>query len=344
MVRELRPPAGQPVELSVVVPVYNCAECLEHLYARLKSAVGELLTVAELVFVDDRSTDDSWSRLISLANSDGSIKAIRLSKNFGQHAAITAGLGNSSGRWVVVMDCDLQDPPELIPALYRKALEGFDIVLAKREGRRRSVFRRVATRLYVRARNFLLQTQLDTDYATLSIISRKVVDAFLAVRDRDRHYILIIDWLGFRRATIGFRQQARFAGASSYSLGTLIRLALDGFFFQTTTLLRLIVYLGFWIALAGVGLASYYIYSYLTADPLPGFTAVIVVQLLVGGFILVSTGVAGLYIGKIFAQVKERPLFVVDQVHERPGPAAASEAPSAGAVPEGAEVTGEGRP
>lgn len=308
-------PRLQParIELSVVVPVYNCAECLEALHARLRESLSNLAPAAEIVFVDDRSKDDSWPQLLRLAKVDSGVKALRLSRNFGQHAAITAGLAHCSGRWVVVMDCDLQDPPELIPDLLRKAQEGYDVVLARRAYRRQSLLRQLATAAYVWSRRVLLQTHIDSDYATLSILSRKVVEAFLAIRDKDRHYMLILDWLGFERAAIEFDQPQRYAGKSSYTIRRLVQLGLDGFFFQTTTLLRWIIYLGFAIALAGAALASYYIYSYFTVNPLPGFTTLAVLILLVGGFIIISTGVTGLYIGKIFTQVKDRPLFVVDE-------------------------------
>jgi len=188
-------------------------------------------------------------------------------------------------------------------------------VLARRTGRTRGPLRRALTSVYVGVRNRLAGTGIDADYATLSILSRKVVEAFLSLRDHDRHYMLILDWLGFRRTQIEFQQPPRFAGQSSYTLGGLVRLALDGFFFQTTNLLHFIVYTGLAVAFGGALLALYFLFSYFTDRPLPGFTSVIVVLLLVGGFLAISLGVTGMYVGKIFTQVKERPLFVVDEIY-----------------------------
>src|SRR6185312_3938998 len=166
---------------------------------------------------------------------------------------------------------------------------------------------------YFRARRTLMGVDVDPDYCTLSVLSRDVVRAFLAIRDRHRQYMLILHWLGFRRAVVDVAQGERGAGRSSYTLRQLIRLAVDGFFFETTVLLNWIVYLGFALALAGAGLAVYFVVSYAALGSVAGFTSLAVLMLVVGGFIIVSTGVTGLYIGKIFEQVKKRPLFVISE-------------------------------
>jgi dolichol-phosphate mannosyltransferase len=250
--------------------------------------------------------------LTELAARDPRVRLIRLSRNFGQHAAITAGLSTARGRWTVVMDCDLQDPPEQIPRLYAKAQEGFDIVYARRTGRKHSWFRRTASSTYFRLLNLVSHTELTAEFGNFSIISEKVREAFLAFRDKDRHFLMILKWLGFEHSAIEFQHAERFAGESSYTLGMLIRFALAGLFFQTTTLLRWIVYAGFGISVAGAGLAVFFVVNYFLGNPYPGWTSLGVLLLLIGGFIIVSTGVTGLYIGKIFTQVKDRPLFVVD--------------------------------
>jgi glycosyltransferase involved in cell wall biosynthesis len=302
------------VELSVVIPVYRCAECLQALYERLIAALEPTVDWFEIVFVDDRSPDNSWEILSALANRDLRLRAVRLSRNFGQHAAITAGLAESRGRWTVVMDCDLQDPPEEIPRLLEKAAEGYEIVLSRRVRRRQSRLRRLASRAYFRVRNFFMRMDMGTEYSTLSLLSRKVVDAFLDVRDRDRQYMLIVYWLGFDRAEIEIEHAERLAGTSAYTMRQLIQVAIEGFFFETTILLRWIVYLGFVLALVGALLAAWFIVAYFVFDPYPGWTSVAVLLLIVGGFIITSLGVTGLYIGKIFGQVKDRPLYVVDDV------------------------------
>ena len=300
------------VELSVVIPVYRCADCLVMLHERLVTALQSAVASFEIVFVDDRSPDDSWLTLQRLAGADERVRALRLSRNFGQHAAITAGLAESRGKWTVVMDCDLQDPPEEIPRLYRRALEGYDIVFARRKRRRDSWIRRLAARAYFWLMNRFLGTDVDGEYGSFSIMSAQVREAYLSLGDRARHYLSILHWVGFRRTAIDVQHAERYAGSSSYTLGRLLRHAADGVFFQTTILLRWIVYLGFSLALLGALLAIFIIAVYFVASPYPGWTSLAVLFLLLGGFIIMSTGVAGLYIGKIFEQVRGRPLYVID--------------------------------
>lgn len=300
------------VELSVVIPVYGCSDCLTALHRRLTASLEQVTTDYELVFVDDRSPDGAWRALQDLARADPAVRALRLSRNFGQHAAITAGLAESTGRWVVVMDCDLQDPPEDIPRLYAKAQEGHEVVLCRRKRRRQTWLRRATGNAYYRVRNLLVKSDMYTNYTNLSIISRKVVDAFLMLRDRDRQYLLIVDWLGFDHAVIEVEQAERHSGRSAYGFTQLVRVAVDGMFFQSTVLLRWIVYTGFLLALLGVLLATYAFGVWVAGEPLPRWTALPMLILLLTGFIIISTGVSGLYVGKIFDQVKGRPLYVVD--------------------------------
>jgi glycosyltransferase involved in cell wall biosynthesis len=306
------------VELSIVVPVYGCRDCLNDLHEQLTAAVKSITPSYEIVLVDDRSPDGSWSVLETLAAADPHVKAIRLSRNFGQHAAITAGLANSQGEWTVVMDCDLQDPPDAIPSLYSRAKEGFDMVLARRKARTHSPARIAMAKLYFKLLNMFMGTNVDGSYGTFSILNRKVVDAYLSLGDRDRHYLFVLYWLGFEHGTIDVEHRNRGAGQSSYSLGRLLRHAVSGVFFQTTNLLLYIVYLGFVVAGAGVLGAIYLIYVWIVAHPPAGFTSLAVLLLVIGGFIIISTGVTGLYIGRVFQQVKGRPLYVVDTIAHQP--------------------------
>lgn len=298
--------------LSIVIPVYGCEDCLRALHERLRAATSPIDPRAEIVFVDDRSPDDSWRVLGELAAADPNVKLVRLSRNFGQHAAITAGLASATGSWIAVMDCDLQDPPEHIPKLWAKAQEGYEVVLSKRRTRRGSPVRRATGRAYYALRNRLTGSEMYTNYTNLSLISRKVADAFLTLRDNDRQYLLIIDWLGYRRTEIEVEQDERFAGRSSYGWRSLVRVAVDGIFFQSTVLLRWIVYAGFLLAFLGVLLAAYTMIVYAFGRPLPSWTGLPVLILVLTGFMIVSLGVTALYVGKIFDQVKGRPLYVID--------------------------------
>jgi len=302
------------VEISVVVPVYGCRDCLRPLHDRLSATLETITDDFELIFVDDRSPDRAWPVLQELAERDPRVRAMRLSRNFGQHVAITAGLSASRGRWSVVMDCDLQDPPEEIPRLYSKAREGYDMVLSRREARVQSLPRRLAAAVYFRVYNALVKDDLHNNYSNLSLLSRKVVDAFLTLRDRDRQFLLILHWLGFERAEVQLRQSERHAGRSSYTFRQLVNVAVDGLFFQSTVLLRWIVYVGFCLAALGLGLAGYAVIALLAGSHLPRWTGLSMLALFLASFIVISTGVSGLYVGKIFEQVKGRPLYVVDEV------------------------------
>jgi dolichol-phosphate mannosyltransferase len=304
-------------ELSVVVPVYACSGCLDALYERLTNSVSEITDSYEFVLVDDRSLDDGWSVLERLARRDAHVRAFRLSRNFGQHAAITAGLSQARGDWVVVMDCDLQEAPEDIPRLWAAAQAGYDVVRTVRRGRHHPRLKRWASRVY---RRLTLDTDTPPDYSTLSLISRRVVDAFLRLRDKDREYMIALDWLGFDATTVEIDHAERHEGKSAYTLGRLIRVAMDGMFFRSTVLLRLVVLIGFVVALAGIVLAAFEIIDYFVEPhrTVPGYTSLAVLLLVLAGFIIVSVGVVGLYVGRIFEQVKDRPLFLIDAQAEGP--------------------------
>jgi glycosyltransferase involved in cell wall biosynthesis len=324
--------AGAGVALSVVVPVYGCGGCLRELVARIEDSVGPVVDNYEVVLVDDRSPDDAWDVMSELARQDSRVRAFRLSRNFGQHAAITAGLTQSRGRWVAVMDCDLQEPPEELPRLLAKADEGYDVVHAARRGWRHSRLRRILSRGY---RFMLLESERRGEFSTLSVISRKVVDALLLLGDRHREYLLMLDWLGFSSATVEFDHVGRSDGKSAYTARRLIRVALDGMFFRTTALLRMIVLLGFVVALCGAVLAVYLSISYFTVGAPTGYTSLALLILLLSGFTIISLGVVGIYVGRVFEQVKQRPLFIVDEqvVREDPPlPVAPPTLPAAGAT------------
>jgi len=313
------------VDLSIVVPVYACAPCLEALHARLTKSVAEVTASYELVLVDDRSLDDGWTVLQRLAAADPHVRAFRLSRNFGQHAAITAGLSVARGRRAVVMDCDLQEAPEDVPRLWAAAEEGYDVVRTIRRDRHHPPLKRLASRIY---RRLTLETDTPSDYSTLSLISRPVIDAFLRLRDQDREYMIALDWLGFDGTTIEIDHSERHEGRSAYTLGRLIGVALDGMFFRSTVLLRLVVLVGFLVAATGIVVAGFEIVDYF-AEPgrtVPGYTSLAVLLLVLGGFIIISVGVVGIYVGRIFEQVKDRPLFLIDaqtdgaQPRQQPAP------------------------
>jgi dolichol-phosphate mannosyltransferase len=280
----------------------------------------ELGTSYEIILVDDRAEDGSWPEIERLADLDSCVRGILLSRNFGQHAAITAGLEYARGAWVAVIDCDLQDPPEDIPRLFARAVEGCDIVFGRRTRKKpANIPRRLLGTLYYWGLRTFAGAKSQGEFGTLSVLSRKAVDAFLALGDNDRHYTLVLLWLGFHTAIVDYEPVPRFEGRSSYSFRRLLKVAANGVFFQTTFLLRWVVYLGFGLALTGGALALYLLYGRLTGHVYPGWTGIIVAILLQGGFIILSTGVTGLYIGRVFEQSRGRPLFVVDRATDAGG-------------------------
>ena len=304
------------VVLSVVVPVYGCADCLAELTRQLSEQVGRITGSYELVFIDDRSVDDGWSVLRELARCDPHVRAFRLSRNFGQDAAITAGLAQARGDWAVVMDCDLEESPDDIPRMWAAAGEGYDIVRTTRSDWRHSRVRRLGSRAFRR----LTQDSRGQRFSNLSLLSRPVIDAFLRLQDRDREFMVAVEWLGFSMTSIEIRHRDRHSGQSSYGMRQLIRVGIGGMFFHTTVLLRLVVLTGFLIALCGLLLAGFEIVEYVAGPnrAFPGYTSLAVLVLVLSGVVIVSVGVVGLYVGRIFEQVKYRPLYLIDGTAEGP--------------------------
>jgi glycosyltransferase involved in cell wall biosynthesis len=303
--------AERRVTISVVVPVYGCSGTLRLLHERLTNVLPALAGDYEIIYVDDRAADGSWAILKEIAARDRHVTACQLSRNFGQQIAIAAGLEQCSGDYAVVMDCDLQDPPEIIPKLLAAALGGFDVVFAKRKSAYRSTIRAMAGRQYFRLLGFLSGSKFDEELGAFSIISRRVVKAFLRLREGDRHYLMILYWLGFETTTIEYDRDIRAIGESSYNLKKLIIMGLSGLFFASTRLLHWVIYGGFILAAIGCLLALYYVINWFVNGSVPGWTSLIVVQLVVGGLVILSVGITALYVGKIFEASKQRPLYVL---------------------------------
>jgi dolichol-phosphate mannosyltransferase len=301
---------------SVVVPVYRCSGCLEGLCERLERALENITARYEIILVDDRSPDDAWLNILAIQKQHKSVRGVRLSRNFGQHIAITAGLSAARGDVAVVLDCDLQDPPELIADLYARLLEGHDYVVARRVKREHSTFRIMGAKAYFWLLSRLAGGKIDGSYGSYSILTRKVIDAFLSFSERERHYLFILRWLGFNAGTVDYPHQTRVHGPSSYSLSSLVRHAIDGIFFQSTVLLTWIAVTGMALAAAGGVFALGLIYRYFILGAQPGWTSLAVLILISTGLILIGLGVVGIYIGKIFEQIKGRPLYVVDTISE----------------------------
>jgi len=301
--------------ISFVVPFYKSKATVRLLYEKL-CALSSLLQnePLEFVFVEDCGKDGSWEILHEIAIDDPRVKAIQLSRNFGQHYAITAGLDLCSGDWAVVMDCDLQDRPEEIPRLYEKALEGYDIVCARRGKRKDSFGKRITSQLFLRTFGWLSGMEIDPQVGTLRIFSRKVIDAYCSMREKLRALVGHMTWLGFPTAYIDVEHGARHSGISSYSLRKRIDFAMNIIIAYSDRPLRFSVKAGFLMAFFSFCFAALLTYRKLALDiPVDGWTSIMVSLWFLGGIIIANLGIIGIYLGKVFDETKKRPLYVISK-------------------------------
>lgn len=300
--------------ISVVTPIYGAAHSLEELCARLCVTLETLSPHFEIIMVNDHSPDESWAIMQALAGKDKRVRVLNLSRNFGQHAAITAGLDQVSGDWVVVMDCDLQDQPEEIPKLYRKALEGFDIVFGRRVNRQDSFLKRLGSKGFYAVYNFLTEADFDNSVANFSISRRSVIDVVISMRERCRSFPLFLLWVGYKVGYVDIIHAQRKTGKSSYSLLKLLHFATDSVVSQTNKPLRLSISVGLMLSLFAfvVGL-SLIIKKISWGVPIEGWTSLMVTLTFFGGLILFNLGIVGIYLGKVYDEVKKRPLYVVKE-------------------------------
>ncbi|MDE1327130.1 glycosyltransferase family 2 protein [Vibrio aestuarianus] len=303
------------MELSVVIPVYGACESLDELISRLTSTLKTKTNDFEIILVNDASPDRSWDIIKENASIDPRVKGINLSRNFGQHRAINAGLAHSQGRWVVVMDCDLQDRPEDICILYEKALEGFDVVFGKRTERKDSFLKKLSSKVFYRVYDYLTGYKTDHSIANFSIISRKVVNSYLLMKEQHKPYGYFVNWLGFKRVNIDVNHAQRPQGHSSYTFKKLLQLASDNIISQSNKPLRMSIKFGFSMSLFSMLYSVYLVFQYVINDvPVAGWTSVMVSIYFVSGIILANLGFVGLYIGKVFDETKGRPMYVVDEL------------------------------
>ncbi len=301
------------VHLSVVIPVYKAEDCLDELYRRLKAALESITEDFECILVEDCGGDASWQIIQELAAQDPRIKGIQLSRNFGQHHAITAGIDYARGDWVVVMDCDLQDQPEEIPRLYARAQQGADVVLARRMGRQDVMEKRLSSLLFYRLFNYLTDMDYDPKVGNFRIMSAKVAENVRQLREGLRFLPGMMEWLGFPVATIDVAHAARYSGESTYTFRKLLSLAADTIIAYSDKPLRMSIKLGFTIAglsfLAGVALL---VYAGLYDIPVMGWSSLMISLYFLGGMIIANLGIIGIYLGKTFDETKKRPLYVIN--------------------------------
>ncbi|MBQ2055354.1 MAG: glycosyltransferase family 2 protein, partial [Bacteroidaceae bacterium] len=287
------------MELSIVSPIYRGEKMLDELVRRIIDSVKDITDDYEIVLVNDCSPDNSWEKIVQLCNENKKVKGVNLSRNFGQHYAITAGLSKTSGNWVVVMDCDLQDRPEEIPNLYAKTREGFDSVFAQRVERQDTFMKRLSSAAFYFVFSFLTDSKQDKSVANFGIYNRKVVNAILSMGDSIRYFPIMAQWVGFRKGYLPVQHAERQVGSSSYSFFKLIRLASDNMIGFSDKPLRLMLTFGFYVVIGSLLVALYYFVKWcLGLIVVDGFTTMVISLWLIAGILTMMLGITGLYIGK----------------------------------------------
>ena len=301
-------------EISIVSPVYRAEEIVPELVQRIRAAVEKITPHYEIILVEDRGPDNSWEVIQKMAKEHPMVRGFRLSRNFGQHATITAGLEQVRGNWVVVMDCDLQDQPEEIEKLYYKAQEGYDIVFAKRQRRKDSFFKKKFSQWFYSILGYLTETEQDPEVANFGIYRRKAIEAILDMKDFVRYFPTMVKWVGYKRAFIYVEHSERFSGESSYNFRSLFRLALNIILSFSDKPLRLTVQLGMFISSISFLMAiATLIRFFMGHIMVSGYASLIVSIWFLSGIIITLLGVLGLYVGRIFDQTKGRPVFIIDE-------------------------------
>ena len=302
--------------LSIVSPVYNEAENLGEFYSRVINATDNLNLEIEIIYINDGSQDSTIDIITKQRQIDNRITIIDLSRNFGKEIALTAGLDYSSGEAVIVIDADLQDPPELIPKLVEKWREGYDVVNAKRIKRKgESLLKKVMSYIYYRLLFYLSDINVPRDTGDFRLLNKNALDALLKLREKHRYMKGLFVWVGFKQKEIEYEREARFKGKTKWGFFSLFNLAFDGLTSFSIMPLRLASTIGFLSALIGFFYGAVIVFKTLFFhEPVAGFTSLVVLITFFGGIQLLSIGIIGEYIGRIFNETKNRPLYVVKNI------------------------------
>jgi polyisoprenyl-phosphate glycosyltransferase len=299
--------------ISIVSPVFRAEKILPELVRRLDDSISKITNNYEIILVEDCGNDNSWEVIEEIAKKNIRVKGFKLSKNFGQHYAITCGLDHAKGDWVVVMDCDLQDQPEEIIKLYHKTKEGYDVVLAQRVNRQDSLFKRLFSKFFYRTLGYLTGSRMDESVANFGIYNNKVVQSLILMRESIRYFPTMVVWVGFRQIAIPIEHAERLEGKSSYTYKRLFNLALDIALAYSDKPIRLMIKLGLIVSLASFVLALVFLAKFLLGQVIiQGYTSLILSIWFFSGLILVMLGVVGLYVGKTFEGVKGRPIYLIE--------------------------------
>jgi polyisoprenyl-phosphate glycosyltransferase len=300
-------------EVSVIVPCYNEQEVVEHTHRRLTSTLGKVVSSYEIIYVDDGSSDRTAELLRDIQLRDKSARVVRLSRNFGHQIAATAGLDYATGKAVVLIDADLQDPPEVIPEMIAKWREGYHVVYGQRLTRQgETAFKLWTARVFYRLINRLSEMPLPLDAGDFRLMDRSVVLALRGMKERHRLLRAMTTWVGFRQVALPYERAKRMAGTSKYPLRKMLVLALDGIVSFSIVPLRVVSLVGLTLSfLSGVGIIYALVLRLLTKDWVPGWTLIFISSLMIGGLQFIFLGIIGEYVGRTYSEVKQRPLFLV---------------------------------
>ncbi|MCG3717813.1 glycosyltransferase family 2 protein [Aliarcobacter butzleri] len=302
------------MKMSIVIPVYGCCKSLVNLYERLTKSISLITDNFEIIMINDSSPDSAWEVIKELAQKDDRVKGIKLSRNFGQHKAISAGLDYANGDWIIVMDCDLQDQPEEIIKLYNKVQEGYDIVFGKKIERKDRYFKRLGSKLFFKIYDYFTDSKVDSTVGNFSIISKKVLSSLTQMREQTKAYPLFVNWIGFRKTEVLIEHSERKEGKSSYDMKKLVNLAIDNIVSQSNKPLKLSIKFGFILSIFSLLYGSWLIFRYfMFSIPVEGWTSVMVSIYFIGGLLFANMGILGLYIGKIFDETKNRPIYIIQE-------------------------------
>jgi len=308
-------------KLEFLIPVYNEDTCLDHLMERLDGIKRDFTDVAlSVLFINDGSSDNSLEKLIGYAQKYDYIRVIDLSRNFGHQFALTAGLDHCDADYICIIDGDLQDPPELVKDLYNRAKQGsINVVYGQRSARAgESIFKKVTASLFYKTINVMCKTDIPRDTGDFRLIDRKVLNALKGMKESHRFIRGMVPWVGFKSEAFQYERDSRYAGETKYTLAKMLRFAMDGIFSFSRKPLRIASYLGIIVALLGFLGMAYMIYLKLfTNDVVEGITIILVSIAIIGGVQLLMLGILGEYIGRIFEQSKDRPLYVIDNIYGR---------------------------
>ena len=312
--------AKDNIVLSIIVPVYNEEEMLplfHHQLLKVLSTIPE--EHREIIYVNDGSIDNSWQVMLELASIHAEIDCLNLSRNFGKEAAVTAGIDHAKGEAITILDADLQDPPELIPAMLASWRKGFDVVNMKRSARLgESRLKLWTAHLYYRLLDHLSDVPVEKDVGDFRLISRRVVDKIKQLKERNRYMKGILSWPGYKQTTIEFERPERAAGETKWSFMQLVKLGLSGITAFSVKPLRLATWAGAIISLSAFCYAFWVaLKTMVFGEPVQGYPTMMVIQLLLGGVQLLAIGIMGEYVGRIFAEVKARPIYLVMDIEQK---------------------------